>query len=154
MDKIVSRAPETEPRKKARLIDKIASRAFPAFAVGFSVFFAPAYAFTSGDATFSWPLFTYFPAAGDYGELHPFLVPGSDTLGPPMWWYGWMASAIIVGLIFAALSLLLPEKSTLKIWSVAVWVAPLVAFVFLLDYSLFWFVPGWQPVTSFMNPNP
>ncbi len=107
-------------------MDKIASRAFPAFAVGFSLFFAPAYGFTSGDATFSWPLFTYFPSVGDYGELHPGLVAGSDTLGPPMWWYGWLASAALVGLIFAAISLLLPEKSTLKMWSVAIWVVPLV----------------------------
>ena len=152
MDKIAPGV--SESRKKDGLIDKIASRAFPAFAVGFCVFFAPAYAFTSGDATFSWPLFTYFPSIGDYGEIYPFLVAGSDERGPPMWWYGWMASAILVGLIFAAISLLLPEKSTLKIWSVAIWVVPLISFAFLFDYSLFWFVPGWQPVTSFMNPNP
>jgi hypothetical protein len=151
MDKAVT---HTQQRERVRLTDKIASRAFPAFAVGFALFFAPAYGFTSGDATFSWPLFTYFPSVGDYGEIYPFLVAGSDTLGPPMWWYGWMASSAIVGLIFAAISLLLPEKSTLKMWSVAVWVAPLLSFVFLMDYSLFWFVPGWQPVTSFMNPNP
>ena len=132
-------------------MSKIAARAFPAFAVGFALFYAPAYSFTSGDATFSWPLFTYFPSVGDYGELYPWLVGGSDTLGPPMWWYGWIASAAVVGLIFAGIALLLPERTTMRMWSVLVWVAPILAFVFLLDYELFWFVPGWQPVTSFLT---
>ena len=91
---------------------KIAARAFPAFAVGFALFYAPAYSFTSGDATFSWPLFTYFPSIGDYGELYPWLVAGSDERGPPMWWYGWIASSVVVGLIFAGISLLLPESAT------------------------------------------
>jgi hypothetical protein len=127
---------------------KIAARAFPAFAVGFALFYAPAYSFTSGDATFSWPLFTYFPSIGDYGELYPWLVAGSDERGPPMWWYGWIASSVVVGLIFAGISLLLPESATMKIWSKLVWIVPIVAFVFLLDYELFWFIPGWQPITA------
>ena len=76
-------------------MSKIAARAFPAFAVGFALFYAPAYSFTTGDAGFNWSLFTYFPSVGDYGEIHPGIVAGSDTLGPPMWWYGWIGSSII-----------------------------------------------------------
>ena len=132
-------------------MNKIAARAFPAFAVGFALFYAPAYSFTTGDAGFSWPLFTYFPSVGDYGEVHPGLVAGSDTLGPPMWWYGWIASSLIAGLVFAGISMVLPEKATMRIWSTLVWVAPILAFIFLLDYEMFWFVPGWMPITSFLS---
>ena len=56
-------------------MSKIAARAFPAFAVGFALFYAPAYSFTTGDAGFNWSLFTYFPSVGDYGELRPALWP-------------------------------------------------------------------------------
>ena len=129
-------------------MNKLAARAFPAFAVGFALFYAPAYSFTTGDAGFNWPLFTYFPSVGDYGEFHWLLVPGSDTLGPPMWWYGWIASSILVGLVFAAIAMLLPGKAMERIWANLVWIIPLLAFVFLLDYELFWFVPGWNPLTS------
>jgi hypothetical protein len=128
--------------------DKIASRALPAFAVGFALFYAPAYNFTGGNSTFSWPLVTYFPAADP-----PFwafgLVPGSDTLGPPMWWYGWILSATIVGLIAAGISLLLPEK---KFWQTAVWAVPIAAFIFLFNWELVWFVQGWNPRWFEGNP--
>jgi hypothetical protein len=125
-------------------MDKIASRAFPAFAVGFAIFYAPAYCFTGGNSTFSWPLVTYFPAA-DPPHWQFGLVAGSDTLGPPMWWYGWLLSATIVGLIAAGISLMLPERSTGKAWRTAIWVAPLAAFVFLFNWELVWFVNGWNP---------
>ena len=120
-------------------MNKLAARAFPAFAVGFALFYAPAYSFTAGDATFSWPLFTYFPSVGDYGEVHPFLVPGSDTLGPPMWWYGWIATATLVGLVFAAIAALLPAKAFERILASLVWIMPLVAFVFLANWERAWF---------------
>jgi hypothetical protein len=59
-------------------MNKLAARAFPAFAVGFALFYAPAYSFTTGDAGFNWPLFTYFPSVGDYGEIHPGSAPRSS----------------------------------------------------------------------------
>ena len=42
-------------------MDKLATRVLPAFATGFALYYAPAYCFTGGTSTFSWPLFTYFP---------------------------------------------------------------------------------------------
>jgi hypothetical protein len=123
-------------------MDKIATRAFPAFAVGFAAYYAPAYCFTGGTSTFSWPLFTYFPAVE---EWHWFLVPGSDTLGPPMWWYGWIASATLVGLAAAVIALLLPERATAKLWTTLVWTVPILAFVFLANWELVWFIEGWNP---------
>jgi hypothetical protein len=124
--------------------DKIASRALPAFAVGFALFYAPAYNFTGGNSTFSWPLVTYFPAA-DPAFWAFGLVPGSETLGPPMWWYGWILSATLVGLAFAGVSLLLPAGKFDRHLQKALWVVPLAAFVFLFNWELVWFVQGWNP---------
>jgi hypothetical protein len=118
------------------MMDKIASRAFPAFAVAFAIYYAPAYAFTGANSSFSWPLFTYFPAIDEWRWG---LVPGNDDIGPPMWWYGWMASAAIVGLIAAVIALLLPARMTEKFWALAAWVVPLVAFVFLWNWERVWF---------------
>jgi hypothetical protein len=130
-------------------MDKIASRAFPAFAIGFALYYAPGYAFTGANSSFSWPLFTYFPAVDQWNWG---LVPGNDNIGPPMWWYGWIASGVLVGLVFAAIAMLLPAKSTEKPWSVAIWAVPLVMFVFLLNWELSWFIPGWQPLSFASAP--
>ena len=119
--------------------NSVIARAFPAFAIGFALFYAPAYSFTGGNSTFSWPLFTYFPSVGDYGELHWLLVPGSDTLGPPMWWYGWIASATFVGLVFAIIAMLLPGKAIERILASLVWIVPILAFVFLANWERAWF---------------
>jgi hypothetical protein len=135
------------------MMEKIASRAFPAFAIGFALYYAPGYAFTGANSSFSWPLFTYFPAVDQWAWG---LVPGSDDLGPPMWWYGWIAAAVLVGLVFAAVAMLIPEKSTEKLWSKAIFVVPIVMFVFLLNWEMSWFIPGWQPlsIASMTNPAP
>ena len=60
---------------------KIWSRALPAFAVGFALYYAPAYSFTGATSTFTWPLFTYFP---EIDQWRWGLVPGSDTSGAAM----------------------------------------------------------------------
>ena len=124
-------------------MNRIASRAFPAFALGFALYYAPAYSFTGANSSFSWPLFTYFPAIDQWRGL---LVPGNDNIGPPMWWYGWIVSAAIVGLIFAVIALLLPERAIARLLAVLVWVVPVLAFVFLLNWELPWFVPSWMPI--------
>ena len=124
-------------------MNKIASRAFPAFAIGFALFYAPGYSFTGNTSTVSWPLFTYFPAIDQW---RAFLVTGTDSSGPPMWWYGWIASAALVGLAFALISLVIPERAFRNVGSTLVWVVPICAFLFLLNWELVWFVTGWKPI--------
>jgi len=124
-------------------MNKIAARAFPAFAIGFALFYAPGYSFTGATSTVSWPLFTYFPAIDQWRWL---LVPGTDASGPPMWWYGWIASAALVGLVFALIAMALPERVFRNIWPTLIWVVPVCAFVFLLNWELAWFVTGWKPI--------
>ena len=134
------------------MMDRIASRALPAFAIGFALYYAPGYAFTGANSSFSWPLFTYFPAAQPAAYWALGLVPGNDNIGPPMWWYGWIAAGALVGLVFAAIAMLLPEKTIAKPLSVAIWVVPVVMFVFLLNWELSWFIPGWQPISLSSPP--
>ncbi len=115
------------------------ARVLPAFAIGFALYYAPAYSFTGGNSSFSWPLFTYFPSVGDYGEFRWLLVPGSDTLGPPMWWYGWIFAATFVGLVFAVIAALLPTKAFEKVLASLVWIVPIGAFIFLANWERAWF---------------
>ena len=96
-------------------------RALPAFAVGFGGYYAPAF-------QFNWPMFTYFPAVNGFVWGW---APGSETVGPPMHWYGWMAYGVIVGLVLAGLALLLPAKRTEKVWAVLCWVVPLASILWL-----------------------
>jgi hypothetical protein len=124
-------------------MNKIAARAFPAFAIGFALFYAPGYAFTGNTSMVSWPLFTYFPAIDQWKWL---LVTGNDNSGPPMWWYGWIASAVIVGLVFALISLALPERAIRNVLATLVWIVPICAFIFLLNWELSWFITGWKPI--------
>jgi hypothetical protein len=124
-------------------MNKIAARVFPAFAIGFALFYAPGYSFTGNTSTVSWPLFTYFPAIEQWRWL---LVTGNDNSGPPMWWYGWIASSVIVGLVFALIALLLPERAIRNILVTLVWIVPICAFLFLLNWELPWFVTGWKPI--------
>jgi hypothetical protein len=110
-------------------------------AAGFAAFYAPAYCFTGANSA-SWPLFTYFPAVDQWNM---FLVAGNEELGPPMWWYGWIASAALFGLFTAVIALLLPARATEKAWRTAFWSVPIAAFVFLFNWELVWFIQGWNP---------
>ena len=62
----------------------------------------------------------------------------------PMWWYGWIASGTLVGLAFAIIAMILPESLAKKLWSSTVWIVPLLAFAFLFNWELVWFIDGWN----------
>ncbi len=74
------------------------------------------------------------------------LVPGNDNIGPPMWWYGWIASAAIVGLVFALISLLLPERAIRQMLGSSGLDRPDLRVHFLLNWELPWFITGWKPI--------
>jgi hypothetical protein len=42
--------------------------------------------------------------------------------------------------------MLLPERTFQKILATFVWVVPIAAFVFLLNWELPWFFPMWKPI--------
>lgn len=104
-------------------------RALPAFAAAFSVFYVLAF-------TFNLTPFTYFPALNtiEWG-----VVGGSDTAGPPMFWYGWLVYSALAGLAAAAVALVLPAKLTEKAWTLLVWLVPLGAIAYMSYEGRHWF---------------
>ena len=75
---------------------------FGTFAVTFGI------AFTLGYTVFealNWPLFTYMPAVGrTYFWLHRSL----SGEGPPMYWYGWIATSAINAFVIGAIATIVP----------------------------------------------
>nr|TFG55399.1 MAG: hypothetical protein E4H34_00580 [Hyphomicrobiales bacterium] len=108
-------------------------RAFPAFALGFAAFYACAFEFNSGYL----PAFTYYPAVNEFVW---FFGLGSDEIGPPMHWYGWMVNATLAGAVLAALSQLLPVKIVEKAWPVVAWAGPLAGMAFMIYADRFFFM--------------
>jgi hypothetical protein len=49
-------------------------------------------------------------------------------------------------LTFAVIALLLPERAIQRILATLVWLVPICAFVFLLNWELPWFFPMWKPI--------
>ncbi len=103
------------------------SRAFPAFSVGFgcaylaSMFYHPMFT-----------LFTYLPRTGGW------LLggPGGQELGrsaPGMYWYSWLTTGLIAGIVCGGVALAIPEDMRKKVWSGWVWVVP-VALTLVLTY--------------------
>ena len=88
----------------------------------FAVVFAPAYALIYALAVFNnWALFTYAPATGEFG---PLLTPA--TVGPSMYWYGWIATAALGGGTLAGLSAFLPEPVAQRMPACLAWGVPIV----------------------------
>ena len=49
-------------------------------------------------------------------------------------------------LLAALIALLLPERAIRNILAALVWIVPICAFIFLLNWELSWFVTGWKPI--------
>ena len=78
-----------------------------------------------------WSLFRYYP---EVREFH--LFPHAN-LGPPILWYGWIASAAILS---GALAMMVPRRWAERLWHGWVWLVPLVVIVLILIYERRWFV--------------
>lgn len=97
-----------------------ATRVFPIFSIAFAVIYALA-------IDFNWALFTYFPILRRF-QLGA-IAQTADT-GPPMYWYGWLATSAIGAAIVAALGLLLPAGAGAKPLRTLSWAVPLVAMAY------------------------
>jgi hypothetical protein len=97
----------------------------------FVVVFAPAYAIIYVLAVFNnWALFTYAPATGEFG---PLLTPA--TVGPSMYWYGWIVTAVLSGGAIAGLCAFLPEPVTRRIPACIAWAVPIIV-ILVFGYLL------------------
>jgi len=73
-------------------------RALPIFTIVYAALYALSFAYDL-------QLFMYYPVTGEFA-WHP--LP--ETSGPPINWYGWMATAGIGGLFAGTVGTLLPER--------------------------------------------
>jgi hypothetical protein len=102
-------------------------RALPVFAIVFTVVFAAAYLVAVWK---NYALFTYHPATGRLGA--GVQRPGE---GPAMYWYGWIATASLAGLVSGLAACLVPERLARKLWTGWSWLVPLcvvLVFCYLL----------------------
>ena len=81
---------------------------------------------------FSWALFKYFPLVR---QFH--LEDQGKEAGPPISWYGWLATSLVVALPIA---LIIPRKWGDRLSPAWAWVVPLLLIISVLIYEKRWFV--------------
>jgi len=96
------------------------NRAFPVFAIVFAVVYVVVYTLAVWK---NYALFTYHPAIYEWG----FGVQKPKD-GPAMYWYGWLATSVIVALVAGLLASLVPAAR--RLWPGLAWLAPLGAILF------------------------
>ena len=81
---------------------------------------------------FDWPLFQYYL---EENRFHLTAQPASS--GPPILWYGWLATAILAGGVCA---LILPRRLLTRVLPDLVWLIPCALIVAALMYEARWFL--------------
>jgi hypothetical protein len=97
-------------------------RSFPAFAVTFAVVYPVVYLLA---VIKNYALFTYHPATEEFGLL---VEPPKE--GPAMYWYGWIATAVVSALIVGFIVSFVPERVRQRLWSGWSWAVPLCVMLF------------------------
>ncbi len=95
-------------------------KVFPIFAAAFAVIYVLA---VEGN----WALFTYHPKLGEWGWLAQ-----PTKSGPPMYWYGWLATSALGATATSLLTWPLARRLSAQFW--LGWMVPLVVmliFVYL-----------------------
>ena len=92
---------------------------FGVFAVTFAAVYAAVYYVAVAN---NWPLFSYGPAVGEWTLFNH---PASD--GPTMYWYGWIATSVIVAGFAGLIAAFLPGKLGARLWPGFAWLVPLCA---------------------------
>lgn len=95
------------------------ARLFPVFSAAFAVIYALAFYFNLA-------LVTYQPAMMEWD-----LGPVTKEEGPPMFWYGLVATSFIGAFIITAIAALLPESLARRLWSGLTWLLPVATLIFI-----------------------
>ena len=101
-------------------------RALPVISISFCILYVLC-------VNFHWELFVYYPATR---QVHRFI---DRTFGPPMFWYGWLASATLGSLLVGAVYLLISSREA-KVKPVFLWVIPTISLMVLLYLNRIWFL--------------
>jgi hypothetical protein len=89
-------------------------RALPVFSIAFALIYI-------ASVEYNLALLTYHPQIFKWG-----LLAEAPKEGPAMYWYGWLLTSALGAGAIAGLSLALPARPFDRVWSILVWVAPLV----------------------------
>ena len=81
---------------------------------------------------FDWSLFQYYVAEG---RFHFLRLP--ESAGPPILWYGWLATATLAGL---AAAFVVPRRLLAWLPADLVWLVPFAAVLAAVMYELRWFL--------------
>jgi hypothetical protein len=81
---------------------------------------------------FDWSLFQYYVVEG---RFH--ISPLPESAGPPILWYGWLATAALAGL---AIALATPRRLIAWLLPDLVWLIPFVTLFAALMYEMRWFL--------------
>jgi hypothetical protein len=81
---------------------------------------------------FDWSLFQYYVAEGRFHFSTP-----PQSAGPPILWYGWLATASLAGI---AAALAVPRGLLKGLVPDLVWIVPIVALIAAVMYELRWFL--------------
>jgi hypothetical protein len=123
----------SSPRARTATSSLAASAKFKTFAVVFGISVPVMYILCEW---FNLPLFTYHPGTN---RVDFWWAAARSGEGPAMYWYGWTALSLLVGLVVGLLATLLPQSVTRKIPLSLIWLLPVLAFIPLV-YSL---MPFW-----------
>jgi hypothetical protein len=80
---------------------------------------------------FDWSLFRYYLGTGTVELSAP------DAAGPPILWYGWLATAVLAG---TAAAFLVPRQAIARLSPELAWLVPSIALLAALMYELRWFL--------------
>jgi glucan phosphoethanolaminetransferase (alkaline phosphatase superfamily) len=81
---------------------------------------------------FSWALFKYYPLVR---QFH--IEDQGKPAGPPISWYGWLATALVISLPIA---LIIPRRLSDRIPAAWVAIIPALLILIVLVYEKRWFV--------------
>jgi amino acid permease len=88
-------------------------------------------------------LFTVYPSLGVVllGTHHSrdAVGPSLAFLAPPMYWYGWTATAALGALIVGLIAAIWPARWMQRFWPGLGWVLPVAAMIACVYLSLPWF---------------
>jgi amino acid permease len=116
------------------------AHAFRRFAFAYGTAFALFYAVALAQDL---ALFTVYPSLGVIvlGTHHSrdVVAPAIAFAAPPMYWYGWTATAAIAALVLGLVAALLPDRWTCRIWPGWIWVASVAAMAACVYLTMPWF---------------
>jgi len=80
---------------------------------------------------FDWSLFRYYLTSGTIDVAAP------ATAGPPILWYGWLATAVLAGVTAA---IVVPRGFVVRLSPELAWLVPAAALLAALMYEVRWFL--------------